>query len=145
MPRGPRGERRPADAIGCAVRVAQIATGEVEEKLSSPARHERARAGGQARMSALSETQRSEIGKRAAGARWQAKEAGMTSAEKLAALYEQKAAAGLLDVKFLVRGLSEAATEEICQDIVSLHQAVADSKVERLDFGDRRWREVDKP
>jgi len=44
MPRGPSGERQPADAIGCAVRVAQIATGEVEEKLS-PARHERARAG----------------------------------------------------------------------------------------------------
>ena len=26
MPRGPRGEERPADAIGCAVKVAQIAT-----------------------------------------------------------------------------------------------------------------------
>ena len=31
MPKGPQGQRRPADAIGCAVMVAQIATGEVVE------------------------------------------------------------------------------------------------------------------
>lgn len=33
MPRGPRGEKRPADTIGCAVMVAKIATGEIEEDL----------------------------------------------------------------------------------------------------------------
>ena len=69
MPRGPNGEKRPADAIGCAVMVAQIATGEIEESLS-PERVERARLGGQARRAALSSERRSEIGKRAAGARW---------------------------------------------------------------------------
>ena len=69
----------------------------------------------------------------------------MTNAEKLVALYGRKAADGLLDVKFLVRGLEEAATEEICQDVVNLHQAVADGKVKPLDFGDLRWNEVDKP
>ena len=31
MPRGPNGERRPADTVGCAVVVAKIATGETEE------------------------------------------------------------------------------------------------------------------
>jgi hypothetical protein len=31
MPRGPRGEKRPADVIGAAVMVAKIATGEAEE------------------------------------------------------------------------------------------------------------------
>jgi hypothetical protein len=31
MPRGPRGEKRPADVIGAAVMVAKIATGEIEE------------------------------------------------------------------------------------------------------------------
>jgi hypothetical protein len=31
MPRGPRGEKRPADVIGAAVMVAKIATGEVED------------------------------------------------------------------------------------------------------------------
>jgi hypothetical protein len=31
MPRGPKGERRPADVIGNAVHVMRIATGEIEE------------------------------------------------------------------------------------------------------------------
>ena len=31
MPRGPRGEKRPADVIGAAVMVAKIATGEVKD------------------------------------------------------------------------------------------------------------------
>ncbi len=33
MTRGPQGQKRPADVIGAAIRVAKIATGEVEEKL----------------------------------------------------------------------------------------------------------------
>lgn len=31
MPKGPRGEKRPADAIGLAVMVGKIATGEIED------------------------------------------------------------------------------------------------------------------
>ena len=31
MPLGPKGEKRPADVIGAAVKVMQIATGEIEE------------------------------------------------------------------------------------------------------------------
>ena len=31
MSRGPNGERRPADMIGCTAKVAKIATGEVED------------------------------------------------------------------------------------------------------------------
>jgi len=31
MPKGPRGEKRPADMIGAAVKVMRIATGEEEE------------------------------------------------------------------------------------------------------------------
>ena len=31
MPRGPNGEWRPADTIGCAVMVAKIATSEIED------------------------------------------------------------------------------------------------------------------
>jgi hypothetical protein len=34
MPRGPRGEKRPADVIGAAVMVAKIATGEIEAAIS---------------------------------------------------------------------------------------------------------------
>lgn len=33
MPRGPKGEKRPADVVGAAVKVMQIATGEIEEEL----------------------------------------------------------------------------------------------------------------
>ena len=32
MPKGPNGQKRPADVIGNAVKVMRIATGEIEEK-----------------------------------------------------------------------------------------------------------------
>src|ERR1700761_8903795 len=143
MPRGPRGEKRPADAIGCAVMVGKIATGEVEEPLA-PERHERARLGGQARMAALSEEARSEIGKRAAGARWNSKEARMNELHSadLAVLYERKTREdGLLDAKFLLRPNEEAATEETCGEILNFYRAVAQGATEALDFGDLRWKE----
>ena len=34
MPRGPKGEKRPADVIGNAVKIARIATGEEEDALA---------------------------------------------------------------------------------------------------------------
>jgi hypothetical protein len=67
MPRGPKGERRPADVIGAAIMVAKIATGEVEDR-PSPA-PKRAK-GGKARARALSPAQRSDIAREAATARW---------------------------------------------------------------------------
>lgn len=36
MPKGPQGQKRPADVIGAAVMVAKIATGEVEENVAAP-------------------------------------------------------------------------------------------------------------
>ncbi len=33
MPKGPKGEKRPADVIGAAVKVMKIATGEIEEDI----------------------------------------------------------------------------------------------------------------
>ena len=68
MPRGPRGEQRPADVIGTAVKVAQIATGEIEEELSDPA--SRQRQGGLARAEKLTPEERSEIARKGAAARW---------------------------------------------------------------------------
>ena len=38
MPKGPQGQKRPADVVGNAVRVMQIATGEAEENLSMTAK-----------------------------------------------------------------------------------------------------------
>jgi hypothetical protein len=36
MPRGPKGEKRPADVIGAAVMVGRIATGEIEDRPATP-------------------------------------------------------------------------------------------------------------
>jgi len=75
MPKGPRGERRPADVIGCAVRVMEIATGQVDEQPEAPsAAKEYMRRGGlkggKARAAKLSAAKRKAIAKKAAGARW---------------------------------------------------------------------------
>lgn len=71
MPRGPKGEKRPADVIGAAIMVAKIATGEIEEDRGKvPGRAKGGRTGGKARAKALSPQQRSEIARAAAAARW---------------------------------------------------------------------------
>jgi hypothetical protein len=36
MPRGPRGEKRPGDVVSTAIKVAKIATGEIEEDREGP-------------------------------------------------------------------------------------------------------------
>ena len=71
MPKGPNGERRPADAIGLAVHVGRIATGEIEDtKLEQPAKRRSGLAGAKARAEKLTAEERSEIARKAAGARW---------------------------------------------------------------------------
>jgi hypothetical protein len=71
MPRGPKGEKRPADVIGAAVMVAKIATGEVSESLpSETAAASLGRKGGKARAAKLSAKERKEIASRAAKSRW---------------------------------------------------------------------------
>lgn len=71
MPRGPKGEKRPADVIGNAVHVMRIATGEIEEDAGrAPKRANGGRKGGRARAMKLTPVQRSEIAKLAAQARW---------------------------------------------------------------------------
>jgi hypothetical protein len=75
MPKGPKGQRRPADVIGNAVKVMRILTG--EEKEDFPANDGKDKAaqslgqrGGKARAKALSATRRKEIAKQAAQKRW---------------------------------------------------------------------------
>lgn len=73
MPKGPRGEKRPADVIGAAVLVGRIATGEAEDTRDDPSKEHHRRGGktgGKARANALTPEQRSEIAKRAAARRW---------------------------------------------------------------------------
>ena len=71
MPRGPQGQRRPADVVGAAVHVAKIATGEIEDTgHEQPNKAKGGRAGGAARMRSLSPERRREIAAEAATARW---------------------------------------------------------------------------
>ena len=73
MPKGPKGEKRPADAVAAAVMVARIATSEIEEATDdgkNKAAQELGRLGGAAWAKKLSKKQRSEIAKKAAAKRW---------------------------------------------------------------------------
>jgi hypothetical protein len=71
MPKGPKGQKRPADVIGAAIMVAKIATGEIEENAPQrSAAAELGAKGGKARAESLSKAERSEIAKRAAAKRW---------------------------------------------------------------------------
>lgn len=76
MPRGPRGEKRPADVIGAAVKVMRIATGEETEELDAPepgkdpAAAAMGRKGGAARARNLTPEQRAEIARKGAAKRW---------------------------------------------------------------------------
>ena len=42
MPKGPKGQKRPADAVGAAVMVAKLATGEIEEDVDDDGKNKAA-------------------------------------------------------------------------------------------------------
>jgi hypothetical protein len=68
MPRGPKGEKRPADVIGNAVHVMRIATGEIEDNPATEHARKGGLKGGVARARKLSEAERRSIAKKAAKA-----------------------------------------------------------------------------
>lgn len=76
MPRGPKGEKRPADVIGNAIHVMRIATGEIEEDKDSRDGAAITRGslggkkGGKARAKTLTAEQRREIAHKGAAKRW---------------------------------------------------------------------------
>ena len=74
MPKGPLGQKRPADVVGNAVKVMRIATGEEDEEYEGDGKDPAAKAlgakGGKARAAKLTPEQRSEIAHLAAEARW---------------------------------------------------------------------------
>lgn len=74
MPRGPKGEKRPADVIGNAIKIAKIATGEDTDEVTDDGKDAAAvslgRRGGTARAEALSDKRKKEIAKIAAKTRW---------------------------------------------------------------------------
>ena len=79
MPKGPKGEWRPPDSVACAIHVAKLSTGEIQETYEAPPRpnpeedKQRASKGGKARTAAMTREQRSALGKVAAAARWRLK------------------------------------------------------------------------
>lgn len=77
MPKGPRGERRPADAIGLAVHIGRIATGEIEDERDpiKSAAAELGSRGGKKRAESMTPERRAEIARKAANERWAAKAA----------------------------------------------------------------------
>jgi hypothetical protein len=75
MPRGPKGQKRPADVIGNAVKVMRILTGGEQEDFPADDGKDKAaqslgQRGGKARAKSLTAKRRKEIAKRAAAARW---------------------------------------------------------------------------
>ena len=74
MPKGPKGEKRPADVVGAAVKVMQIATGEIEEDVDDDGKNKAAvelgRKGGKARAAKMTPERRVEIARGAAAKRW---------------------------------------------------------------------------
>ena len=77
MPKGPKGEKRPADVIGNAVKVMKIATREEAEQLTDDGKDKAAvslgRRGGVARAASVSPERRAEIARLAAKKRWKNK------------------------------------------------------------------------
>ena len=77
MPKGPKGQKRPADVIGNAVKVMRIAKGEEVENFPADDGKDKAaqslgRRGGKARAKALTPKRRKEIARKAAKSRWTA-------------------------------------------------------------------------
>lgn len=71
MPKGPQGQKRPADVIGAAVLVARIATGEQDDDAETEKSDKVVGSeGGKARARKLTPHERSKIAKKAATSRW---------------------------------------------------------------------------
>ena len=74
MPKGPKGEKRPADVIGNAVRVMRIATGEEADDVVDDGKDAAAKAlgakGGKKRAENMTPERRAEIARKAAAKRW---------------------------------------------------------------------------
>lgn len=77
MPRGPKGEKRPADTNAAAVLIGRIATGEAEDVRPTPESEGKnaaavalGRMGGKARAAGMTAKRRKEIAQKAAEKRW---------------------------------------------------------------------------
>lgn len=127
MPKGPNGQKRSADAIGCAVMVARISTGEIDEVTSSG---KTGASGGRARAKALSSAERSNIAAKAAKARWSANESSKMELDMsgLSLLKQElfgQADSAIADIKFYPGESSEFSPDDIA---CAISAAIADVK-----------------
>ena len=74
MPKGPQGQKRPADTVAAAIKTAKILTGEIKEDMDDPGKDKGAQAlgrkGGKARAANMTPEERTAIARQAARARW---------------------------------------------------------------------------
>lgn len=128
MPKGPNGQKRPADAIGCAVVVGRIATGEAEDEVAYvTSNSERASAGGKARARHLSRSERQTIAKAGAKARWRTKENVMSFNDTFSDAFAQ----GLSDIKFCVRGTPTV--PQLKEDALAFRKAIEAKRVKSVE------------
>lgn len=123
MPKGPNGEKRPADTNACAVKVARIATGEEREEPYAEAAVPPQSAGGKARAERLPAETRRKIASTAAKARWSGKEVPMTEKERLLKGLLERPDRKLVNIKFS-RGPKQVTEEEFCAEVNEILFAV---------------------
>jgi len=75
MPKGPKGQKRPADVVSNAVHVMKVLTGEAEDAAAPDDGKDKAaqamgRKGGKARAEKMTAERRKEIAQKAARSRW---------------------------------------------------------------------------
>lgn len=135
MPKGPNGQKRPADTVGAAVMVGRIATCEVVEVTGGKA----GSAGGRARAKSLSPEARSKIAARAAEARWSKDdspdvELKMTELSLLKRELFGNPDSAISDIKFYPGEAMTASNEEIAGHIRRALQAVEDGNCRAIDL-----------
>lgn len=147
MPKGPRGERRPVDAVSRAVMVGRIATGEESEKIALlSGSGQTGKAGGEARALSLVKAQRSEIARVAATKRWKEERRRVMNIDPCNALAERieaKKGNGLIDIKFYLSKHDDIGVLEVCADLQKFFDAIDAGRIKKLDFGDLKLRMKD--
>jgi hypothetical protein len=128
MPKGPQGQKRPADAVSRAVMVAQIATGEIEDDgYAQKSSVKRGSAGGAARAKALSPQKRKSVAAAGAAARWNERRLEVTEQTRLMrALFEHQGR-DHVDIKFLRGSSNNVSIESVCHE--------ANSAIFQIDSG----------
>jgi hypothetical protein len=135
MPKGPQGQKRPADVIGAAVMVGRIATGEEVEVTGGKT----GSAGGRARANSLSSFERSRIAAKAAKARWSQDESPdvelkMTELGLLKRELFGTPDSAISDIKFYPGEAMTASNEQIAGHIRRALQAVEDGNCRDIDL-----------